>query len=50
MLVKAHQDTIDIKYLKRHFMKLAQYDISEKRIQNHLASFLTLLRKEKLYG
>ncbi|MCU0599481.1 MAG: hypothetical protein MUE70_09535 [Desulfobacterales bacterium] len=50
MLVKAHQDIIDIKRLERHFRELARYDISENRILLNLDSFMNLLKKEKLYG
>jgi hypothetical protein len=50
MLIKAHQDRIDIEHLKRHFSELARYDISENRIRRHLEHFLAMLREERQYG
>jgi hypothetical protein len=50
MLVKTHQDSIDIEHLKRHFTEMARYDISENRIQRHLEHFLAMLREGKLYA
>lgn len=50
MLVKAHRDTIDFERLEHHVKELASYDVSEERIIKNLEYFLSLLRKEKIYG
>jgi len=50
MLVQAHKERIDIRYLEQRFAKLARYDISENRITGHLEAFTSLLKKKKLYG
>lgn len=46
MLVKAHKEEIDIKYLEKHYEKMAGYDVGEERILKHFESFMQLLEKE----
>ena len=50
MLVKSQKDSIDIKRVEKHFMELASFDISEKRIMAHIEHFLNLLQKEGFHG
>ena len=46
MLMKAHENMIDIAQLELHLKELAQYDISEDRILGNFTIFVDLLQKE----
>ena len=46
MLVKSDR-TIDIERLKRHYLELVSYDISQDRIAAHIDQFIELLGEEK---
>ena len=50
MLVKKRKESINLRRVEQHFRELASYDNSEERIIVNLEHFLSLLRKEKLYG
>ena len=50
MLVKTLKDRIDLDRVEKHFMKLARYDISEKRIIGNIEYFLNIVKKEMSYG
>lgn len=49
MLVNAHKEEIDFKYLEKHYRELAGYDVGEERILKHFEHFMRLLEKEGIY-
>ena len=49
-LVEAHQATLDIQKLVRHFIDLVRYDVAEHRLRPHIDHFLDLLKERGLYG
>jgi hypothetical protein len=49
-LAEAHQATLDIQKLVRHFIDLVRYDVAEHRLRPHIDHFLDLLKERGLYG
>ncbi|MDY6790832.1 MAG: DUF6036 family nucleotidyltransferase [Thermodesulfobacteriota bacterium] len=48
-LTEAHQTTIDMSRLIRHFYDMISYDVSQDRLKPNIDHFLRLLRKKGLY-
>ena len=46
MLIRSDR-TIDIERLKRHYLELVSYDISQDRVAAHIDHFIELLREEE---
>jgi len=49
-LVRTRREEIDLERLTHHYLEMASYDVSEKRLIVNLEDFLTRLREEGLYG
>ena len=49
-LAEAHQATLDIQQLVRHFIDLVRYDVAEHRLRPNIDHFLELLKERGLHG
>ena len=49
-LAEAHQATLDIQQLVRHFIDLVRYDVADYRLRPNIDHFLDLLKERGLHG
>lgn len=50
LLIKAKIDSINMDIFKKRYEETAKYEIAHDRVMRNFESFLTMLKKEKLYG